>query len=134
MDGTERLFVYGTLRAHQSARGVVDSNILRWEPATTTGTLYALPQGYPGYVSGPSVVVGEVVWLTDVAATLQRLDAYEGDEYSRIVCHALLQSGRRISAWIYALTDTAAIRSATIIAGGDWVRHLANSAEVSRPR
>lgn len=83
--------------------------------------------GYPGFVPGHGVVVGDVLWLTDVASTLRRLDDYEGDEYTRIVCPVALQSGRATTAWCYELTSSAAMIRGTLIESGDWVRYLANA-------
>lgn len=127
MTAVDRLFVYGTLRIGQPAHALVGANIARSEPATAQGVLYALPMGYPGFVAGHGVVVGDVLWLTDAAATLRRLDVYEGDEYTRIACPVALQSGPEITAWCYTLTSSAAITSGSLIEGGDWVRYRANA-------
>lgn len=126
--GDNRLFLYGTLRTGQVAHYLVASNVARSAPATTDGILYALPMGYPGYIPGAGVVVGELVWLTDIASTLQRLDDYEGDEFLRVVRPMQLPSGQTMSAWIYELTDAPAVGS-EIIESGDWVRHLQSSLE-----
>jgi len=73
----DRLFVYGTLRQGQTARSVIANQIQRCVKAHTTGALYAFPMGYPGYTEGESTtkVIGEVIWLTELAATFGLLDA-----------------------------------------------------------
>lgn len=127
----ERVFVYGTLRPGQPAHDLVAPSIARLESATTSGLLYALGDGYPGYASGAGMVHGEVIWLTDPAATLRRLDDYEGEEFTRVVCTVALQSGLEVTAWIYAFTDSAALRRQAVIESGDWIVHLA---QVGGPR
>lgn len=123
----DRLFVYGTLREGQSARSLLAPSVVRSVAATTSGALWAFPDGYPGVVQGPGVVVGEVVWLADVAATLERLDAYEGDEFARIPCNAVLNSGVHMSAWIYVLSDPGITRRAQRIESGDWAIYSSSS-------
>lgn len=123
----DRLFVYGTLREHQTAHALVAPNIARRAAATMEGILYAFPEGYPGMVPGAGVVCGEVVWLTEVAATLQRLDAYEGNEFARVMCQVVLNSGRHLSAWIYTLADPDLATRAELVESGDWVAYLERS-------
>src|SRR5512140_755933 len=92
-DVLDRLFVYGTLRHGQTARSLVANQITRWVKATTSGVIYAFPMGYPGYVEGHGVVRGEVVWLTELAATFALLDAYEGQDFVRMIRQVRLESG-----------------------------------------
>ncbi len=99
------LFVYGTLRAAaatewsrflQSQSDFVDSG-------RTPGWLFQLG-GYPGMTvreDHDAWVRGEVYLLHDPAATLPRLDAYEGCEFVRQVVRVTLDNGRAISAWAY---------------------------------
>src|SRR6266850_7532119 len=79
-DVLDRLFVYGTMRQGQTARSLIANQITRSVNATTTGNIYAFPMGYPGFTDDDhkSTVVGEVVWLTELAATFGLLDAFEG--------------------------------------------------------
>ena len=66
----DRLFVYGTLRNGQTARSLIANQITSAERATTTGRMFAFPMGYPGYIEeGSGIVHGEVLWLTELAAT-----------------------------------------------------------------
>ena len=93
------LFVYGTLRAAaatewsrflQSQSDFVDSG-------RTPGWLFQLG-GYPGMTvreNHGAWVRGEVYLLHDPAATLPRLDAYEGCEFVRQVVRVTLDNAAR---------------------------------------
>src|SRR5258706_7739831 len=83
----DRLFVYGTLRQGQTARSLVANQITRSAKASTSGSIYVFPMGHPGFIEGEGQgrVVGEVVWLTELAATFGLLDAYEGQDFIRVI-------------------------------------------------
>jgi gamma-glutamylcyclotransferase (GGCT)/AIG2-like uncharacterized protein YtfP len=121
----DRLFVYGTLRQGQTARSLVANQVKRCVKAHTTGSIYAFPMGYPGFSEGDGVgrVVGEVVWLSDLAATFGLLDAYEGTDFARVIRQITLETGEEIWAWIYTLADPGAVKLGTLIPDGDWVRY-----------
>jgi gamma-glutamylcyclotransferase (GGCT)/AIG2-like uncharacterized protein YtfP len=120
----DRLFVYGTLRDGQTARTLVANQITGAAAATTEGSLYAFPMGYPGFVEdGAGKVHGEVLWLTELAATFALLDAYEGTDFIRMIRQVTLESGEVIWAWVYVLSDPAAVKHGTRIDHGDWVRY-----------
>src|SRR3954470_20262608 len=80
----DRLFVYGTLRQGQTARSLIANNISHCVPAHTSGSIYAFPMGYPAFCEGDGKgrVEGEVLWLTELAATFGLLDAYEGNDFA----------------------------------------------------
>ena len=123
-DVLDRLFVYGTLRQGQTARSLIANQIQRCVPASTAGALYAFPMGYPGYIEADgSRVLGEVIWLTELAATFGLLDAYEGQDFARVIKRVRLDSGEEIWAWVYALADPGAVKHGTLIQHGDWVRY-----------
>jgi gamma-glutamylcyclotransferase (GGCT)/AIG2-like uncharacterized protein YtfP len=121
----DRLFVYGTLRQGQTARSLIANQIQRCVKARTAGSLFAFPMGYPGYTEGDGKheVVGEVLWLNELAATFGLLDAYEGQEFVRTIRQVTLETGEEIWSWIYVLADPAAIQLGTRIQDGDWVRY-----------
>ena len=121
----DRLFVYGTLRLGQTARSLIANNISHCVPAHTTGAIYAFPMGYPGFCEGDGKgsVHGEVVWLTDLAATFGLLDAYEGSDFARVIKQVTLETGEEIWSWIYTLADPGAVKHGELIADGNWVRH-----------
>ncbi len=126
----DRLFVYGTMRQGQTARSLVANSIKKSLAAHTSGQIYAFPMGYPGYTEGDGrgKVVGEVIWLTDLAATFGLLDAYEGEDFARVIKQVTTSTGEQLWAWIYTLADPAAIKLGTLIEDGDWVRYWTEQA------
>jgi gamma-glutamylcyclotransferase (GGCT)/AIG2-like uncharacterized protein YtfP len=123
-DAVDRLFVYSTLRRGQTARSLIANHIARCVPASTVGAIYAFPMGYAGFVDAddPCRVIGEVLWLTDLPATFGLLDAYEGDEFVRVLKQAALDTGEAVWTWIYVLADPDTARHGTLIDHGDWER------------
>ena len=122
-DVLDRLFVYGTIRQGQTARSLVEPSITRSVKASTAGQIYAFPMGYPGYIEGDGRVEGELLWLGQLAATFALLDAYEGEDFVRVIRQVTIETGEDLWAWIYVLADPGAIKLGTRIAGGDWVRY-----------
>jgi gamma-glutamylcyclotransferase (GGCT)/AIG2-like uncharacterized protein YtfP len=122
----DRLFVYGSLRQGQTARSLVANQIRRCEKASTTGVIYAFPMGHPGFVEGDGTgrVLGEVIWLSELAATFGLLDAYEGQDFVRVIRKVTLdETHEQLWAWVYTLADPAAAEFGTRIEDGDWVRY-----------
>ena len=120
----DRLFVYGTLRQGQTARSLVANQITKCMKGWTTGSIYAFPMGHPGFVEGgQGRVEGEVIWLTELAATFGLLDAYEGADFARVIRQVTLETGEMVWAWLYTLSDPAAVKLGTLIQHGDWVRY-----------
>lgn len=120
----DRLFVYGTLRSGQTARSLVANAITRCLPATVAGQIYAFPMGYPAYVdTTPGLVHGDLLWLSDLAGTFGLLDAYEGDDFVRVILQVTTADGTPTWSWIYALADPTATQYGTLIEDGDWVRY-----------
>jgi gamma-glutamylcyclotransferase (GGCT)/AIG2-like uncharacterized protein YtfP len=122
----DRLFVYATLRQGQTARSLIANHIVRHAAASTPGTLYVFPMGYAGFVEGPgpNLVIGEVLWLSELAAAFGLLDAYEGQDFTRVLVKAQIDHGEPVWSWIYALSDPEAVRHGTAIEHGDWARYL----------
>jgi gamma-glutamylcyclotransferase (GGCT)/AIG2-like uncharacterized protein YtfP len=121
----DRLFVYGTLRQGQTARSLIANQIKRCVAASTMGLMYAFPMGHPGYVEGDTGrVVGEVIWLDELAATFALLDAYEGQDFARVIKKVTIdETNEQAWAWVYTLSDPAAVKFGTLIEHGDWVRY-----------
>jgi gamma-glutamylcyclotransferase (GGCT)/AIG2-like uncharacterized protein YtfP len=121
----DRLFVYGTMRQGQTARSLIANQITRCVSATTTGSIYVFPMGYPGFTEGDGtgIVTGEVLWLSELAATFGLLDAYEGHDFVRVIRQVTLETGEASWAWVYALADPGAVRHGERIDHGDWVRY-----------
>lgn len=122
----DRLFVYATLRQGQSARSLIADQITRAAKASTTGAIYVFPMGYAGFLEAdePRRVVGELLWLADLPAAFGLLDAYEGQDFARMIRQVKLETGELLWSWIYALADPEAIKHGTLIEHGDWVRYL----------
>jgi gamma-glutamylcyclotransferase (GGCT)/AIG2-like uncharacterized protein YtfP len=120
----DRLFVYATLRQGQTARSLIANQIVKSVKASTTGAIYVFPMGYAGLVEAADArVVGELLWLTELPATFGLLDAYEGDEFARVIKQVTLETGEQVWSWIYVLTDPEAIQHGTLIEHGDWDRY-----------
>jgi len=98
------VFVYGTLMEGQSQEGLLSG--LERTAATTRGSLWDLPAGYPALASGHDVVHGELVAGVE-PRRLVLLDAYEGvDEglYKRVEIE--VQVGLRAeAAWAWLMDD-----------------------------
>ena len=126
----DRLFVYGTLRQGQTARSLIANQITQCVSAHATGWLYAFPMGYPGFSDAEAggSVLGEVVWLSELAATFGLLDAYEGSDFVRVLKQVVLKTGEQMWVWVYVLADPAAVRLGTKIEDGDWVRYWTEQA------
>ncbi|HUH05303.1 MAG TPA: gamma-glutamylcyclotransferase family protein [Kofleriaceae bacterium] len=120
----DRLFVYGTLRQGQQARALIAQHVAGSEPATMRGRIYAMPEGYPGFVApadgaDDAVVHGELVTLTDLAAAFALLDAYEGNNFSRVLRQAEAAGANRWT-WVYELTPPSLADAGVWIASGTW--------------
>ena len=116
----DRLFVYGTLRSGETARSLIADHVVRCEPAASTGTLYGFDD-YPGLVDeGESPVVGELVWLADLPAAFALLDAYEGDDFVRVLKKIRRRDGEDEWAWCYVLADRRTAEAGAVIPSGDW--------------
>jgi gamma-glutamylcyclotransferase (GGCT)/AIG2-like uncharacterized protein YtfP len=126
-EALDRLFVYATLRQGQTARSLVAHQITKSVKASTTGAMYVFPMGYGGFIEAdePQRVIGELLWLAELPATLGLLDAYEGPEFARVLRQVRLDTGELLWSWIYVLADPDAIKHGTRIEHGDWVRYWA---------
>lgn len=120
----DRLFVYGSLRTGQHARSLIADHVARWEPARVAGTLVAFPD-YPGMIdTNTGVVHGELVWLTGLAAAFALLDAYEGDDFIRVLKKVSRDGTDDDYAWVYVLADPRLAEVATPVPEGDWAAWL----------
>lgn len=120
-----RLFVYGTLRTGQPARSLIANHVVTAQPASASGRMYALPDGYPGFVPGDEGTVhGEVVTLSELAPAFALLDAYEGDEFVRSLQEVTLSDGTRVWVWTYLLRNPTLAQLGDSIDSGDWAEYL----------
>ncbi len=121
------MFVYGTLRRGQRAWWRIEPHVCSAEPAHRRGTMYAFDAGYPGIVlTGDTLIAGELLQLVSPQAVLIELDAYEGDEFVRVMAEVETSSGL-VPAWVYVVAD-ASLATGTRIPGGDWCAHVSGSA------
>jgi gamma-glutamylcyclotransferase (GGCT)/AIG2-like uncharacterized protein YtfP len=119
---TDHLFVYGTLRAGaHEMHGVLAEAADLLGHARARGLLIDLGW-YPGLV--PTLedrwVVGEV-WRLRQPSVLERLDAYEGDEYERRSSMVQLHDGTVVTAWTYVYRAPGPL--GPVIDSGDWMLH-----------
>ena len=125
----DRLFVYVTLRSGQAARSLIANHVVAAEPASARGQMFALADGYPGYLPGPEGrVIGEVMTLSDLAAAFALLDAYEGEEFTRALQEVELGDGKVLWAWCYVLASPSLAEEGEPIPGGDWAAYLRGGA------
>lgn len=121
----DRLFVYGSLRTGQAARSLIANHVVESRPASADGRMFALPDGYPGFLpGGGSRVVGELMTLRDLAPAFALLDAYEGEEFNRALQPVTMEDGDTVWAWCYVLASANLAEGAELIPGGDWAEYL----------
>lgn len=121
-----RLFAYGTLRPQGHAFSLIESVVIRYEPAVLSHfTLVGEGHRYPWCVQAPGrEVVGDLLWLRQVEETLERLDRYEGldeqaPEYRRVVVE--VGTGDKLrSAWAY-IGGPGVPSTAVPVQGVDWL-------------
>ena len=103
------LFVYGTLRRDSKTKmaRLLHANSEFLGPGRMQGRLTrshphrgVVPSDKPG-----EWISGEVFQLSDASKLLPILDEYEGSEYKRTSVPVVLDSGKRLRAWMYLLKD-----------------------------
>lgn len=107
-DGHDRLAVYGTL-----APGASNADVLRGlDGAWTTGWLRGRRwddgwHGYPGLVLDPAGdrVPVHVLQAAGLAGRWERIDAFEGPGYDRVVADVELIRGAVVTAHVYVLVE-----------------------------
>ena len=125
----EYLFVYGTLRTGLRPTEVAPllGELTPVSPATALGKLYDLGE-YPGAILAEcsSVVIGELLEISDALTVLQTLDNYEGFDprapsqslFVRTKCCAFLPNEQAVDAWIYVYNQP--LTDARLIESGDY--------------
>ena len=102
-----RLAVYGTLAPGETNHGQLSDLAGEWRPGAVRGRrLDDGWQGYPGFILDPAADPVPVQLFTsrDLPAHWERLDAFEGDGYRRVVATAETATGP-LQACIYVLAD-----------------------------
>ena len=109
-DATERpIFVYGTLRAGESAEDLIAADVVRRVPARASARLLELNAPYPAAFFGPDEgsLPGELVYLKPPSYqdALDRIDQYENVPFLfRRIPVTVEAEGQQIEAWAYTYT------------------------------
>ena len=106
---TQRLFVYGTLAPGQPNEHVLTPLAGAWQPAAVKGRL--MPQGWGAALGFPALapaangdaIRGFVFSSPRLADCWPTLDAFEGEQYERVLIEARLDDGATVDAFVYAL-------------------------------
>ena len=101
----DRVFVYGTLMPGRRAWSLMAPHVVgdpvdAWLP----GRVHDTGRGYPALArGGPGRAHGMLLRLADPAASLPRLDAYEGPDYrrERAVADTAHTDDARVPAWVW---------------------------------
>lgn len=108
-DMRQRLFVYGTLAPGRPNEHVLGAVPGTWQRATVRGRLvhegWGAAQGYPGIVLDASADTVEGYLLTSEALHREwnRLDAFEGAQYERVLTMVQPCEGEAVEAYLYQL-------------------------------
>ena len=104
-----RLATYGTLAPGRGNHHHVSDLAGRWFAGSVNGILYeegwGSDQGCPGMVPSEhgELIAVHILEAADLPAHWDRLDAFEGDEYRRVVVPVKLDYGEMMNCSIYAL-------------------------------
>ena len=104
-----RLFVYGTLAPGRANAHIVSGLNGTWQPAKVRGQLkqigWGANMGYPGIVLDEQApwVEGLLLCTDNLEGFWDELDAFEGEEYQRVLINVLLPAGEWVAAYVYAL-------------------------------
>jgi gamma-glutamylcyclotransferase (GGCT)/AIG2-like uncharacterized protein YtfP len=106
---TDRLFVYGTLAPGRPSEHVLAVVPGVWSPATVRGVLHE--QGWGAVMGYPALILDEhapevegfVFSSESLDEHWERLDAFEGCGYERVLTSATLRGGEKVKAHIYVL-------------------------------
>lgn len=103
------LFVYGTLAPGRSNAHVLATVPGEWTSATVIGTL--VPEGWGIVKSYPAIILekqgsaveGLLFSSEHLPEHWDRLDAFEGEDYERVLTTAKLEDGTSVEAYVYQL-------------------------------
>jgi gamma-glutamylcyclotransferase (GGCT)/AIG2-like uncharacterized protein YtfP len=108
---TNRLFVYGTLAPGKSNAHILADLAGTWEKASIHGTIYQVTwgpaSGYPGILLNQhdAEVSGLIFNSDELSEHWHRLDAFEGEGYTRVFALARLDKGLSVQAYVYSLSE-----------------------------
>ena len=104
-----RLFTYGTLQPGGPNEHILGEHTGTWLPASVRGKLttagWGASMGFPALTLDQSGewVEGQVFESDALESLWPELDAFEGEEYQRVLTPALLDSGEEIDTYVYVL-------------------------------
>lgn len=98
------LFCYGTLQSPLVMKAVTGQAYEGKEASLNDWARYRVHGSeYPGIKpEGDSVVSGKLYWGLDEQA-IEKLDAFEGDKYERVLVSVTMADGSREQAYVYAI-------------------------------
>jgi gamma-glutamylcyclotransferase (GGCT)/AIG2-like uncharacterized protein YtfP len=105
----QRLFVYGTLAPGRPNAHVLGDVPGSWQPASVRGRLlhegWGAAQGCPGIVVDETAdpVHGHLLTSDALGGEWARLDAFEGEQYERVLAPVQLAGGDTVQAHLYQL-------------------------------
>ncbi|MEL6193049.1 MAG: gamma-glutamylcyclotransferase family protein [Bacteroidota bacterium] len=103
------LFVYGSLGPGRPNEHIISSIGGSWQAGSVRGNLleegWGADMGFPGIILDEEgeVVNGFVFSSKNLPEHWERLDAFEGEAYERVVANVLLENEKSVEAYIYAL-------------------------------
>ncbi len=114
----EHCFTYGSLMCEDIMSAVCGTPCTRHAPATLAEHRRhpVIGQHYPGMVPAAGSMVAGVLYLDLPPSVWPRLDAFEGEEYTRERVTVTLADGRSVTAWTYVFKPQYASR----LVAGDW--------------
>ena len=109
LPATQHLFVYGSLRPGSSNADVLAGLTGVWQPGTVIGLLFesgwGADLGYPGLklTDSGTPVSGQVLTSPELTDFWAELDAFEGEQYQRVLTQVTLSTGELIEAHVYTV-------------------------------
>ena len=118
----DRVFVYASLRAGEAERSMMAEHIGEVQPATMPGRMFRLSDGVVACITvEDELMQGELLTIIDLAAAFPLLDAFQGEDFVRVLRQATTESGELVWAWVYIMADPERAADAEPIEGGDWL-------------
>lgn len=133
-----KVFVYGTLmKGFWNHERYLEGRISRITPAKTQGLLYHLPEGYPAFLEGDGIVIGEVIEPVDenLLESLDRLEGYRkwssNNLYVRDKKKVLTKDGKESICWVYIYAkEEYAKKIGTPVPNGNWRKFIEKKGEL----
>ena len=107
----QRLFVYGSLAPGESNERILQTISGSWEPASLRGMLveagWGAGIGYPALLLDDSAdpIPGQIFTSESLEHHWKELDAFEGEEYERVLAQAQWSDGTPVTAFVYVLRE-----------------------------